>query len=493
MPDKKKIKKILIANRGEIVSRIQKTCQRLGIDTVVIYSDADKGMPYILEAQQSNFVGASESKESYLNMEKIIQIAQESGADAIHPGYGFLSENPQFAKKVMDAGIVFIGPKPESMEAMGDKIQARQIMEKAGVPIVPGFSSTHPNPQEFLQKAKEIGFPIMIKATAGGGGKGMRKVEKEEEFLPSMEAAMREAEKAFGDGRIFIEKYIQNPRHIEFQIFGDTYGNCIHIHERDCSIQRRHQKILEESPAPSFPTIWKERMGRTAIQCAKAIGYVGAGTVEFIYDPQGGYYFLEMNTRLQVEHPVTEMVTGLDLVELQIRVAEGEELPEPLTIPHGIPQNGHSIEVRIYAEDPENQFLPSIGTIHWMKVPKGPGIRWDSAIAVGMEIGIFYDPMIGKLIAHAENRENCRQKLIKALQELVVFGPKTNIGFLIELLQDEDFQRGRVSTHFIQEKPIFNQIHLPSVAEAAAMVAKISLEPQKTTHLWKEVGHAFSI
>ncbi len=487
-----KIRKLLIANRGEIARRIQRTCNRMGIQTVAVYSDADKDAPFVLEADESYPLGRSESLHSYLNQTRVLEIARVSKVDAIHPGYGFLSENSEFAKKVRDAGILFIGPSAESIELMGDKISARLAMERSGVPVVPGFSSDSLDPEVYQTEARKIGYPVMIKATAGGGGKGMRKVDRDEEFRSGFESAVREAEKAFGNGKIFLEKYIESPRHIEFQIFGDAFGNVIHIHERDCSIQRRHQKILEETPAPQLPAELKERMGEAAICCAASIGYLGAGTVEFILGSDGSFYFLEMNTRLQVEHPVTEMVTGLDLVELQIRIAEGEELPESLRTGGGIPQNGHSIEVRIYAEDPENGFLPSTGKIYWLRCPKMEGIRWDSGVESGSEVSIYYDPMIGKLIAHGRDREDCRRKLLQALENLVLFGPKTNIGFLQRLIQEEDFFLGRVSTHFLGGREHLFDSEKGMLKEAAALAASLTLLEGKAGSIWRIVGNEIS-
>lgn len=488
-----KIKKLLIANRGEISVRIQKTCQKLGIATVAVYSEADRDANFVLMADESVCIGTPEPSQSYLNQDAILKACLDTGADALHPGYGFLSENASFAKKLADSGILFLGPRHESIDLMGDKIRSREAMAKAGVPVVPGFSSDSNDVSLFLEEAKKIGFPVMIKATAGGGGKGMRKVDTESEFAPSFESAVREATKAFGNGLVFLEKYIGNPRHIEFQIFGDNFGNVIHLHERDCSIQRRHQKVLEETPAPNFPSEWKEKMAEYAVLAGKSIAYLGAGTVEFILGEDGSFFFLEMNTRLQVEHPVTEMVTGLDLVELQIRIAEGNELPAPLLEKDGVPQNGHAIEVRVYAENPSNQFLPSIGKIEWMKLPSAKGIRLDTGVETGSEVSIYYDPMIGKLIAHAEDREACRKKLLLALRRFVIFGPITNINFLQNILQEPDFIAGNLSTHFLNGKDYLIQEDEADKREALSWIFHLTQKPKLASSIWEVASNAFQV
>jgi 3-methylcrotonyl-CoA carboxylase alpha subunit len=488
-----KINKLLIANRGEISSRIQKTCQRLGIATVAVYSEADANATFVLSANERYCIGKPEPHLSYLNQAAIISACKQSGAQAVHPGYGFLSENSSFAKALEENGILFLGPRASSIDLMGDKIRSREAMSKAGVPVVPGFSSDSKDPEFFLKEAKKIGFPVMIKATAGGGGKGMRKVDKEEDFIPFFEAAVREAEKAFGNGLVFLEKYISNPRHIEFQIFGDSHGNVIHLHERDCSIQRRHQKVLEETPAPNFPREWKEKMATYAILAGQSIQYLGAGTVEFILGEDGSFYFLEMNTRLQVEHPITEMVTGLDLVELQIRIAEGESIPNPLLELDGIPQNGHAIEVRVYAEDPSNGFLPSIGKIEYMKCPSARGIRLDTGVDTGSEVSIYYDPMIGKLIAHAEDRDTCRKKLLQALRKFVIFGPTTNISFLQNILQEPEFIEGRATTHFLEGKGHLTLVEESIQMESLSWMFQLSQIPIESESIWRAVDNAFQI
>ncbi|MDZ4725384.1 MAG: acetyl-CoA carboxylase biotin carboxylase subunit [Leptospira sp.] len=437
------IQKILIANRGEIAVRVIRTAKRLGIKTVAVYSEADKDSLYVKLADEAMFIGPPEPKLSYLNQDTLLQVILETGADAVHPGYGFLSENAEFAEKLLARGIKFLGPKPESIRAMGDKIGSRLLVAKFNVPIVPGYEGEDQSIERFKKEAEKIGFPIMAKASAGGGGKGMRRVESMDELEANILSAKREALSSFGDDRILLEKYITNPRHVEFQIFGDNHGNVIHIHERDCSLQRRHQKVVEESPAPNFPPELKKQMAAAAVQAAKSVSYEGAGTVEFILGESGEFYFLEMNTRLQVEHPVTEMTTGLDLVELQIRIAEGAKLPEtPI-------QKGHAIEVRVYAEDPTNQFLPSIGKIHALFFPEGEGVRIDSGVVSGSEISIYYDPMIAKMIVWSETRESAINKMIEVLDETIVFGPITNISFLKSLINMQGFRQGKVSTHFI--------------------------------------------
>jgi 3-methylcrotonyl-CoA carboxylase alpha subunit len=439
------IKKILIANRGEIAVRVILTAKRLGIKTVAVYSEADKNSLYVGLADESFFIGSSEPHLSYLNQDAILNAISVTGADAVHPGYGFLSENADFADKLQHLGIIFLGPKPDSIRAMGDKIGSRLLVSQFSVPVVPGYEGEDQSMERFKLEALKIGFPIMAKASAGGGGKGMRRIESMDTLEECILSAKREAISSFGDDRILLEKYITNPRHVEFQIFGDSYGNVIHLHERDCSLQRRHQKVVEESPAPHFPSELKQKMSSAAVQAAKAVSYMGAGTVEFILGESGEFYFLEMNTRLQVEHPITEMTTGLDLVELQIRVAEGGHLPE---IP---PQVGHAIEVRVYAEDPSNHFLPSIGKIHAISFPEGEGIRIDRGVQSGSEITIYYDPMIAKIIVWAETREKAIEKMIYALDETIVFGPISNISFLKALVDSDGFRKGQVSTHFIAE------------------------------------------
>ncbi|HMW08191.1 MAG TPA: acetyl-CoA carboxylase biotin carboxylase subunit [Leptospiraceae bacterium] len=442
----KKIERLLIANRGEIAVRIIRTCKKLGIHSICIYSEADSDSVFVKLADESHLVGPAQASESYLHIPKIIDICKKSKADAVHPGYGFLSESPAFAKALEEAGILFIGPSVESVRLMGDKIQSRIAMIQAGIPVVPGYDGKDQDGKLLLAHAKEIGFPVMVKASAGGGGKGMRRVDREEDFMESLLSAKREAKNFFGDDTIFIEKFISNPRHIEFQVFGDKHGNAIHVFERDCSVQRRHQKIIEESPAFNLDNELRNKMGEVAVCVAKSISYIGAGTVEFIVSDKNEFYFMEMNTRLQVEHPVTEMVTDLDLVELQIKIAEGDKLS---VLPKLLEK--HSIEVRIYAEDPENNFLPSTGKILFLKNPSGDGVRLDSGIELGSEVTIYYDPMIAKLIVTAPNRSICIENLISALDQFIIFGITTNISYLKKILSHSEFKAGNLSTGFIDK------------------------------------------
>lgn len=441
-----KIKRLLIANRGEIAIRIIRTCKKLNIHSICIYSEADTDSAFVKLADEAYLIGPAPANESYLNIPKIVEICKKSNADAVHPGYGFLSEHPGFAKALKEAGITFIGPAVESIELMGDKIQSRMAMLKAGIPVVPGYDEDDQSDQRLLAEAKKIGFPVMVKASAGGGGKGMRRVDREEDFIESLHSAKREAKNFFANDTVFIEKFVTNPRHIEFQVFGDKQGNAVHIFERDCSIQRRHQKIIEEAPAFNLDNALRKKMGEVAVQVVKSISYVGAGTVEFIVSDKGEFYFMEMNTRLQVEHPVTEMVTGIDLVELQIKIAEGESINiEPKLL------DKHSIEVRIYAEDPENNFLPSTGRILFLENPAGEGVRLDSGIEQGSEVTIYYDPMIAKLIVTANNRKTCIDNLISALDRFVLFGITTNISYLKTILSHEEFRNGNLNTGFIDK------------------------------------------
>jgi acetyl-CoA carboxylase biotin carboxylase subunit len=449
-------KKILIANRGEIAMRIMRACTELGIQTVAVYSDADKNALHVQQADEAVHLGGSSPQDSYLNADKIIKAALDSKAEAIHPGYGFLSENASFALKVASVKLAFIGPSGESIRLMGDKAESKIRMKEAGVPTVPGFEGLE-SEDEFKKAANEIGYPVLVKAAAGGGGKGMRVVDRENELSESIESARREALHAFGDERLLIEKYIPNAHHVEFQVFGDQHGHLIHLFERECSVQRRHQKIIEETPSPLLSAQLREEMGKAAVAAAKAVGYYNAGTVEFIVDPTNSilrhgsgpaFYFLEMNTRLQVEHPVTELTTGLDLVHWQIRVAAGERFPYTQ---EQLSQQGHAIECRVYAEDPANQFLPSTGKLLQFIEPRGPGIRVDSGFTVGDEVTHFYDPLLAKLIVHAENREDAIQRMQAALKEFIVHGVVANIDFLQTVLSHPDFTNGKVSTRWVED------------------------------------------
>jgi 3-methylcrotonyl-CoA carboxylase alpha subunit len=442
---------VLIANRGEIACRIACTASRLGLRTIAVYSDADADALHVRLCDEAHRIGPSPARDSYLAVEKLIEVARRAGADCIHPGYGFLSENAEFAEACAKASIVFVGPPPAAIRAMGLKDRAKALMEKAGVPVAPGYHGDRQEPAFLKQKAYEIGYPVLIKATAGGGGKGMRKVEKHAEFDAALEAAQREAMNAFGESRVLLEKYISSPRHIEFQIFADTHGNTIHLNERDCSLQRRHQKVIEEAPAPGMSSQLRAAMGAAAVKAARAAGYVGAGTVEFIADGAAelradSFWFMEMNTRLQVEHPVTEAVTGLDLVEWQFRAAAGETLPLKQD---QVPLKGHAIEARLYAEDPERGFLPSTGRLVALQLPAGEGVRVDTGVESGSEITAYYDPMIAKLVAHAPTRAQALERLTGALERTIVAGPRSNVAFLAALCRAGEFRSGAVDTGFI--------------------------------------------
>lgn len=441
------IKKILIANRGEISLRIIRTAREMGIKTVAVYSDADRTALHVRAADEAVCLGPASSSKSYLLADKIINEAKKLQVDAIHPGYGFLSENAEFAKKVQEAGMIFIGPSPESIEIMGNKVAARQAAAKYHIPMVPGTAEAITDIPLAKKKALEIGYPILIKASAGGGGKGMRIVEREEEFESQMQRAISEAESAFGDGSVFIEKYLSSPRHIEIQVLGDQHGNYVHLFERECSIQRRHQKVIEEAPSSVISEEKRHAMGAAAIQVAQACNYYSAGTVEFIVDDNLDFYFLEMNTRLQVEHPVTELITGKDLVKEQILVAEGK----PLSFTQGsLAIQGHAIEVRVYAEDPSNNFLPSVGRLNTYRRPQGPGIRVDDGFEEGMEIPIHYDPLIGKLITYHENRQEAIGRMIRAIDEFQVTGVETTLSFCKFVMEHHAFREGRFDTKFIE-------------------------------------------
>ncbi|SDD52316.1 acetyl-CoA carboxylase, biotin carboxylase subunit [Algoriphagus faecimaris] len=442
-----KIKKLLVANRGEIALRIMRSAREMGIKTVAVYSEADRLSPHVKYADEAVCLGPPPSNQSYLLGEKIIQTCKDLAVDAIHPGYGFLSENADFARKVSDAGIIFVGPSPESIEVMGSKLAAKQAVSKYDIPMVPGMEKAITDIAFAKEKAAEIGYPILIKASAGGGGKGMRIVESEVDFEEQMQRAVSEAESAFGDGAVFIEKFITSPRHIEIQILGDQQGNTVYLFERECSIQRRHQKVIEEAPSAVVTPELREAMGNAAVGVAKACNYYGAGTVEFIVDEKLNFYFLEMNTRLQVEHPVTEMITGKDLVKEQIRVAEGQSLDfkqEDLKI------QGHSVEVRVYAEDPRNNFLPDIGKLSTYVRPQGPGIRVDDGFEEGMDIPIYYDPMISKLITYAETRQEAIDRMIRAIDEYKITGIQTTLGFCKFALGHEAFKSGQFDTKFVE-------------------------------------------
>lgn len=441
-------KKILIANRGEIAVRVLRACREMGIEAVAVYSEADRRAMHVRLADEAVCIGPAAASQSYLNIPRVIQAAKDSGAEAIHPGYGFLAENADFARAVQEAGLVFIGPPPQVIEVMGDKGRARERMIAHGIPVVPGYQGRD-DVDSLTQKAEEVGYPILVKAAAGGGGKGMRVVWQPEDFPEAAAAARREALHAFGDQRLILERYIPRARHIEFQILADEHGNIIHLFERECSVQRRHQKIIEETPSPFLDPDLRARMGWAAVAAARVIGYQNAGTVEFLVDPASReFFFLEMNTRLQVEHPITELVTGLDLVQWQIRIAAGEEMPfeyKP-TIQHG-----HAIECRLYAEDPANNFLPATGPLLRFVEPKGPGVRVDSGFTSGDEISIHYDPLVAKIIVWAENRPAAIQKMNSALKETVLLGLTNNGQFLQDVLLSTGFQEGQVYTTWVEE------------------------------------------
>lgn len=440
--------KILIANRGEIAVRVMRACRELDIATVAIYSEADAHALHVRMADETVPIGPPPPRESYLRIDRILDAARQSGAQAVHPGFGFLSENADFADAVRAAGLIFIGPGGDAIRQMGSKTRARAIMERAGVPIVPGYQGAFD--ADFGEAAGSIGYPILIKAAAGGGGKGMRVVHHPDGLIEAIEAAQREASRAFGDETIFLEKYVEGAHHVEFQVFGDQYGHVVHLFERDCSAQRRHQKIIEESPSSLLNDELRARMGQAAVAAAQAVNYTNAGTIEFIVDPRTReFYFLEMNTRLQVEHPVTEAITGLDLVKLQIATAQGEALPVTQA---EVTRRGHAIEARVYAEDPANGFLPAVGRLLLAKFPHTPGVRVDSGVETGDAITIHYDPMIAKIIAHGANRADAIRKLDAALADTVILGVTTNIPFLRDLLAHPAFQRGEVTTDFIERE-----------------------------------------
>lgn len=450
-------KKILIANRGEIAIRVMRTCREMGIKTVAVYSEADVNARHVRYADEAYCIGKAPSSESYLKMDTIIDLCIKTGAEAVHPGYGFLSENAIFANKLKQNNIKLIGPTAEAMEIMGSKIASKQAVEKFGVPLVPGINEAIVDPNAALKVAIEVGFPVLVKASAGGGGKGMRVVEKEEEFLSALQMAQNEARSAFGDDSVFIEKYVGSPRHIEFQIMADNHGNVCHLFERECSIQRRHQKLVEEAPSAALTESLRAKMGEAAVNVAKACNYTGAGTVEFLLGDGESFYFLEMNTRLQVEHPVTEMITGLDLVREQINVAYGLPLSfkqEELKI------NGHAVELRVCAEDPFQQFLPNIGKVNQYLIPNGPGIRVDDCMEANMEIPIYYDNMLAKLIAWGANREQAIERLRRAIKEYSITGIETTLSFGEFVLTHEAFKSGIFDTHFIQK--FFNPEELKS-------------------------------
>jgi len=475
--------KVLIANRGEIAVRVIKACREMGIRSVAVYSDVDRASLHVRMADEAVPIGPPPAAESYLHMEKIVQSARRTGAEAIHPGYGFLAENAAFARVCVEAGLVFIGPTAPALELVGDKVRARQTMEKAGIPIIPGMKSLPRSINEFEGAARKLGYPVIVKASAGGGGKGMRVVEEEKDLRPSLEAGMREAKSAFGDETVYLEKYIEEPRHVEVQVLSDMHGRTVHLYERECSIQRRHQKIVEESPSTALDPAMRAEMGETARRAMEAAGYTNAGTVEFLLDKNRRFYFLEVNARLQVEHPVTELVTGIDLVRQQILVAAGERLD---IAQEDVRQRGHAIECRIYAEDPKRNFLPSPGKIRVYREPAGPGIRLDSGIYEGWDVPIYYDPILAKLVVWAENRERACRRMAAALSETVILGIQTPLAFLRDIVTHEAFRTGRTDTSFLKthfenygERPTDEDGLRLALAAAAFAETKAAAKPDR--------------
>jgi len=491
------LKKILIANRGEIAVRVIKACQELGIRTVAVYSEADKTALHVQLADEAVLLGASPPLESYLNIDKIISIAQQTKAEAIHPGYGFLAENSTFTERCENEAIVFIGPNSKSMALVGDKLRSRQTMSAAKIPIIPGMQQKVADFDQLQKEAEKIGYPVLLKASAGGGGKGIRIVFSSEELKEAMEAGMREAKSAFGDESVYLEKFIEEPKHVEFQVVADHHGNVVHLFDRECSIQRRHQKIIEESPSVALDDELRFKMGETAKRVIKESGYTNAGTVEFLLDKNKNFYFLEVNARIQVEHPVTEFVTGIDLVKQQIRIAAGEPL---LFRQEDLTQKGHAIECRIYAEDAENDFLPSLGTIHFVQEPTGPWIRTDSGIFSGIEVSMYYDPILSKLIVWGENRQDALRRMKNALENYIILGIKTQIPFLKAVIEYPEFVKGNTNTNFLKDhfsnwkmtnwKPneITKVLAVAAIHEMTNSKKEIRIEKQ--THLtpWNTVG-----
>ncbi|QXU42420.1 acetyl-CoA carboxylase biotin carboxylase subunit [Pedobacter sp. D749] len=474
MPENSKlqtpISKLLIANRGEIALRIMRSAKEMGIKTVAVFSEADRNALHVRYADEAVCIGPAPSNQSYLVGEKIIDACKLTGAEAIHPGYGFLSENANFAQMVADAGLILVGPSPQAMETMGNKLSAKAAALKYNIPMVPGTEEAIQDVNEAKQRAIEVGFPILIKAAAGGGGKGMRIVERAEDFEEQMQLAVSEATSAFGDGAVFIERYVTSPRHIEIQVLGDTHGNIVHLFERECSVQRRHQKVVEEAPSAVLTEEIRQQMGKCAVDVARSVNYTGAGTVEFILDENLDFFFLEMNTRLQVEHPVTELITGIDLVKEQLKIASGEKLSfsqEDLKI------SGHAIELRVYAEDPANNFLPDIGVLQTYSTPKGNGVRVDDGFEQGMEIPIYYDPMIAKLITYGKDREEAIERMVRAIEEYDITGIETTLGFGKFVMQHEAFKTGNFDTHFVGKyfKPESLKVQDETEALIAAVIA----------------------
>jgi acetyl-CoA carboxylase biotin carboxylase subunit len=465
------MQKILVANRGEIALRVMRSAREMGIKTVAVYSEADRNALHVRYADEAVFIGEAPSNQSYLVGDKIIAACKQTGAEGIHPGYGFLSENAGFARQVREAGLILIGPSPEAMEVMGNKLSAKAAALKYNIPMVPGTEEAITDVAEAKLRAVEVGFPILIKAAAGGGGKGMRIVDTPEDFEEQMGLAVSEAISAFGDGAVFIERYVSSPRHIEIQVLGDTHGNIVHLFERDCSVQRRHQKVVEEAPSSVLTPEIREAMGKCAVDVARSVDYTGAGTVEFIMDEKLDFFFLEMNTRLQVEHPVTELITGIDLVKEQIRIARGEALSFKQD---DLKMDGHAMELRVYAEDPANNFLPDIGTLQTYVTPKGPGVRVDDGFEQGMEIPIYYDPMIAKLITYGKDRTEAIERMIRAIDEYNITGITTTLSFGRFVMRHEAFTSGNFDTHFV--KKYFTPESLETGTETEALIAALVME-----------------
>jgi acetyl-CoA carboxylase biotin carboxylase subunit len=481
--------KILVANRGEIALRVMRSAREMGIPTVAVYSEADREALHVRYADEAVCIGAASSSQSYLVIDKIIDACKQTGADAIHPGYGFLSENADFARRVKQAGLILIGPSPEAMEVMGNKLSAKAAALKYQIPMVPGTEEAVTDIHDARVKAIEIGFPILIKAAAGGGGKGMRIVEDVADFEEQMDLATSEAQSAFGDGSVFIERYVSSPRHIEIQVLGDNYGNIVHLFERDCSIQRRHQKVIEEAPSAVLTPEIREKMGKCAIDVARSCNYTGAGTVEFILDENLNFFFLEMNTRLQVEHPVTEMITGLDLVKEQIKIARGESLSFEQK---DIRMTGHALELRVYAEDPATHFLPDIGKLQVYKTPKGPGIRVDDGFEEGMEIPIYYDPMIAKLITYGKDRAEAIERMTRAIDEYEITGIETTLSFGKFVMQHPAFVSGKFDTHFVKNyftPDVLNNASEEDEMMIASFIATQLFEPKTSTIISNKIDH----
>ncbi len=481
------LRKVLVANRGEIAVRIVRACHELGIEAVAVYSEADRVAPHVLAADEAYLLGPPPSAESYLRVDRLLEVARAAGCDAVHPGYGFLSERAPFARAVEEAGLVFVGPSAAAIAAMGDKTEARRRMREAGVPVVPGTTEALPDAEAAARVASEIGYPVLLKAAAGGGGKGMRVVAAERELGGAFAAAAREAQQAFGDGSIYVEKYLEGPRHIEIQLLADAHGHTVALGERECSIQRRHQKLIEESPSPVITPELRQAMGEAAVAAASAVAYSNAGTIEFLFQ-DGHFYFLEMNTRIQVEHPVTELVTGLDLVQWQLRIAGGE--PFPLR-QEDIRLAGHAIECRITSEDPANHFLPSTGRVERLALPGGPGVRWDGGIEEGYEVSLFYDPLLGKLVVHAPTRDAAIERMRRALAELRIVGVETSAPFHRRVMLDPEFRAGAIDITYLERHPeLLDPEPADDAVHAAALAAALLEEQQRRERAVHRIGGA---